>query len=287
MRISSIEGNRQRLDGGSMFGNVPRPVWEKWIVPDEHGRIELACRAVLVEIDDSKILLETGIGGFFESRLAVRFGVETPGRHVLLENLNRRGVAPGEIDYVVLSHLHFDHAGGLLSLYQDDGAKSLVFPNAKFLVGQAAWQRATHPHPRDRASFIPHLPGLLKDSGRLILVGQDPLPELFREQFEFIYSHGHTPGQMHTLVKGPREQMFFSGDLVPGRPWTHLPITMGYDRFPELIIDEKVELYPRALAEKWWMFFCHDPQIAGARLNLTDGRYGCREERTSFDRFEL
>lgn len=270
--ITAIEGNRQLLDGGSMFGNAPRPVWEKWIKPDERGRIPLACRCLLIEHEGKKILCETGIGAFFEPKLAERFGVQSPDRHLLLENLKAHGHTPESIDYVILSHLHFDHAGGLLPTYQEmqAGRKELVFPNAKFIVGEEAWERAKHPHPRDRASFIPELTDLLEKSGRLLLVPRDPLP--FQDRLEFITSHGHTPGQMHTLFKGDKGKVFFCGDLIPGRPWVHVPITMGYDRFAEMVIDEKTEVYKRAVPEDWLMFFTHDPEFPASHVKANGAK---------------
>lgn len=281
--ISSIEGNRQLLDGGSMFGNAPRPVWEKWIAPDEIGRIPLACRCLLIEIDGKKILCETGIGAFFDPKMAQRFGVQTPERHLLLENLKSQGHTPESIDFVILSHLHFDHAGGLLPTYAEmsQGNKGLVFPNAKFIVGAEAWERALHPHSRDRASFIPELTDKLKNSGRLIVYPTDPLPKELQGRIEFVQSEGHTPGQMHTLFSGDKGKVFFCGDLVPGRAWVHLPITMGYDRFPEKVIDEKSKIYERALNEDWLLFFTHDPEASAAHLK--------KDERGKFepDRTEI
>lgn len=266
--VTSIEGNRQLLDGGAMFGNAPRPVWEKWIAPDQIGRIPLACRCMLLEFDGVKVLCETGIGAFFEPKLAARFGVQTPSRHLLIENLQVHGHSPESIDYVILSHLHFDHAGGLLPTFEEmkNGRHELVFPKAKFIVGQEAWQRALHPHSRDKASFIPELTKLLEDSKRLIRVPQDPLPAPLKARIEFVTSHGHTPGQMHTLFQGDKTRVFFCADLIPGRPWVHVPITMGYDRFPEMLIDEKAELYKRAVSEDWLLFFTHDPEAAGSHV---------------------
>src|SRR5690606_37544457 len=156
LRIDPVLGNSQRLDGGAMFGNAPRALWSRWLQPDEQGRIALATRAALVRDGERNILLETGIGAFFEPKLKERFGVvETA--HVLLSSLAECGLSHEDIDVVVLSHLHFDHAGGLLEAYRAGTEPQLLFPNARYVVGERAFARAVNPHPRDRASFIPGL----------------------------------------------------------------------------------------------------------------------------------
>ncbi len=162
MKLWSILGNSQKLDGGAMFGNAPKAMWSKWLAPDENNCVPLACRALLVEdLDGKTVLFETGIGAFFEPKLRERYGVMED-RHVLLESLNAAGFSHENIDVVVISHLHFDHAGGLLAEWKPDSSPSLLFPNATFVVGKKAFERALHPHPRDRASFIPELPKLLR-----------------------------------------------------------------------------------------------------------------------------
>jgi glyoxylase-like metal-dependent hydrolase (beta-lactamase superfamily II) len=167
MKLWSILGNSQKLDGGAMFGNAPRALWAKWAPPDEQNRISLACRALLASpLNGRTVLFETGIGAFFEPKLRERYGVVEE-RHVLLESLRAAGFEHEDIDVVVLSHLHFDHAGGLLAPWREGHAPQLLFPNATYVVSAACWERARDPHPRDRASFIPELPGLLEQSGRL------------------------------------------------------------------------------------------------------------------------
>ena len=273
MRILSIEGNTQRLDGGAMFGNCPKAVWQKWATPDENNRITLACRALLVREAERNVLCEAGIGAFFEPKLRERFGVQED-RHVLVDSLAKLGLAPEDVHVVVLSHLHFDHAGGLLEPWREGAAPRLVFPNASYVVSEGAWSRAKNPHPRDRASFIPELQGLLEATGRLEIV-RGERSALLGDAYSFTYSEGHTPGLMLTRVEGSSEgPVTFLGDLVPGAAWVHLPITMGYDRYPELLIDEKKALLERIVEENGWAFFTHDPQTAAARIARgADGRY--------------
>jgi glyoxylase-like metal-dependent hydrolase (beta-lactamase superfamily II) len=284
MRLVSIEGNTQRLDGGAMFGNCPRPVWEKWAPPDDRHRITLACRALLVREDGGRnVLLESGIGAFFEPKLRERFGVQED-RHVLLDSLKSAGLTPENIDVIVLSHLHFDHAGGVLAAWKEGAPPALAFPKATYVVGERAWQRANEPHARDRASFIPELQGLLRDTGRLEVV-KGAQSDVLGSAYSFTLSEGHTPGLMLTRVEGSSEgPITFLGDLVPGVPWVHLPITMGYDRYPELLIDEKKALLDKIREENGWAFFTHDPQTAAARITRDDkGKYGVTDARAVLD----
>lgn len=255
-----------------MFGNAPRAVWRKWVEPDDLNRIPLACRALLIDDGDRRILFETGIGAFFPPRLRDRFGVQEE-RHVLLENLEKAGFPETDIDCVVLSHLHFDHAGGLLSAYDPEAPLRLLFPKATFVVSSDAWQRAKHPHARDRASFIPELPSLLEESGRLELV-TGPRSETLGNDYKLWRSEGHTPGLMLTEIPGNDGPLVFAADLIPGRAWVHLPITMGYDRYPEQLIDEKTDLLTRLAEERGRLFFTHDHEVALGRVERNDkGRF--------------
>ena len=262
--LTSVLGNSQRLDGGAMFGNAPKALWTRWATPDSQNRIPLSCRALLVREAGRTVLLETGIGNFFEPRLRERFGVVEE-QHVLLERLDELGAPHDQIDIVVLSHLHFDHAGGLLSSF-DDGAQ-LLFPKATFIVGEAAWERARSPHPRDRASFLPALNEQLAASDRLHIVpepspGKPARTEVLGDDWCFHVSHGHTPGLLATEIAMPDGPVVFAADLIPGTPWVHAPITMGYDRYPERLIDEKTALLSDLVRRHGRIFYTHDPQTA-------------------------
>jgi glyoxylase-like metal-dependent hydrolase (beta-lactamase superfamily II) len=272
MKLWSILGNSQKLDGGAMFGNAPRAMWSKWASPDDENRIELACRALLASpLNGKTVLFETGIGAFFEPKLRERYGV-VESRHVLVDSLAAAGFRPEDIDVVVLSHLHFDHAGGLLAPWSEGEAPKLLFPKASYIVGRRHYERALQPHPRDRASFIPELPGLLEATGRLELVDGEHSRTL-GDSVRFHYSDGHTPGLMLAEIVGPERVdgethggVVFCADLIPGRPWVHVPITMGYDRNAELLIDEKKDFLADKLRRNVHLFFTHDPQCALAQV---------------------
>jgi len=257
MKQIPLEGNFFRLDGGAMFGHAPKELWKRWIEVDEKNRIPLAGRALLVQTDKGEnILFEAGIGSFFDPVLKERYGIcEEENR--LLHSLNSVGVKAEEIDLCILSHLHFDHAGGLLSA-SSEGPLKLLFPKARYVVSGTHWKWALNPPERERASFIPLLHNLLQESNRLVLVDEceGALKKECSLQLQFRFVHGHTQGMMLSLLE--ESQTAFVSDLVPGKPWLRETIAMGYDRFAELSIREKKSFLKECQERQFTLFFTHD-----------------------------
>jgi glyoxylase-like metal-dependent hydrolase (beta-lactamase superfamily II) len=270
-RLWSVLGNRQRLDGGAMFGNAPRALWSRWLAPDEQHRVPLATRALLARLDDGRtVLCETGIGAFFDPALRDRYGVDED-RHVLLDSLADLGLRHEDIDVVVLSHLHFDHAGGLLAPFRAATPPELLFPRATFVVSAEHLARAQAPHPRDRASFVPGLVDLLVASGRLLVLDGTTTPLL--PGWTLHRSEGHTPGLMLAEVPTDSGPVVFASDLIPGRAWVHQPVTMGYDRYPERLVEEKGALLQDLASRGGALFYTHDPDVALSRVARVEGRW--------------
>jgi glyoxylase-like metal-dependent hydrolase (beta-lactamase superfamily II) len=286
-KLYSLLGNSQKLDGGAMFGNAPKAMWQKWVTVDDQNRIDLACRCLLVKetLSDGKqrnVLLELGVGAFFEPKLKQRFGI-VEANHVLLDSLGKLGLTHQDIDVLILSHLHFDHVGGLLSEWSEGQEPTLLFPNAEIFVGKKAWDRANSPHPRDKASFLPNLMELLKNRKQMHVVTDKTHPALGND-YSFHFSDGHTPGMMLTEISMPDGPIVFCADLIPGKPWVHVPITMGYDRFAEQLIDEKNTLLSDLIQQDGRLFFTHDAEFAGGKLALNErGKFHLIDDFTSLD----
>ena len=267
IKICVINGNPMRLDGGSMFGNAPKALWERWLPADDRNMIDIGARCMLVKTESAVILFETGPGAYLPPDMRERFQIRD-GEHRLLTALAEEGVAHEDITHVVLSHLHFDHAGGLLAQWQEgrEGLE-LLFPNARFIVGRKNYERSARPHFRDRASFIPGLAALLEESGRLDLKQDGDRLNIDGLEIEFRESHGHTPGMLVSWLQAGETSVVFTGDLIPAHPWVSLPITMGYDRFPEGLVDEKKQFLEQAVEENALLVYPHDPEICASYLD--------------------
>lgn len=266
-KLWALEGNRQRLDGGAMFGHVPRAIWSRSFEADSANRIELACRSFLLEAEDGRrVLLEAGVGACFGPKLRARYGVESQ-PHRLLDGLAELGLGPDDVDDLVLSHWHFDHVGGLVAIGEHDAeVPELLFQRARLWSSAAAWKRARQPHRRDRASFLAPLVRAVEASGRLHCIEDASVSAL--PGFRFTQTDGHTPGLLHSWVETNGGIFVFASDLLPGEAWLSAPVTMGYDRFAELIVEEKQAFLSEAAARKVLVGLTHDPAQPVIRVAL-------------------
>jgi glyoxylase-like metal-dependent hydrolase (beta-lactamase superfamily II) len=279
LRCHTLEGGRQRLDGGAMFGVVPKPLWEKRIPADARNRIPLALRCLLVETADALVLIETGLGNKENEKFLDIYGVENaasagsghPDR--LQEAIAAAGFSAGDVGVVIDTHLHFDHAGG--NTFRDaEGQVRVAFPNARYFVQKGEWEWAHRANERTSASYLPDNYAPVMDAGRLNLVEGDveivPGISVYR-------TPGHCPHHQSVIVRSEGETACFLADVVPTFAHLPLPWIMGYDVEPLVTLESKRALLPRAVDERWLLVSTHDPftpwghvERDGKGVRLTD-----------------
>ncbi len=262
----SVELDSFYLDGGAMFGVVPKVLWEKKIPADRENRIPMKSRSLVIRGEGRVILVDTGIGDKLSDKMKKIYAIQTPAGS-MAERLAPYGLGVKDITDVVLTHLHFDHCGGS-TLYAGDRAVP-AFPNAMYYVQQEQWDLAANPSARDRSSYLPENYMPLLEKGVLkILDG----PEAVFDGIDLIITHGHTRGQQHVLVNGKDTAIFFCADLIPTAAHVPTAWNMGYDNEPLAIMAEKDAILARAVEENWILCFEHDPVVAAARVHREKGR---------------
>jgi glyoxylase-like metal-dependent hydrolase (beta-lactamase superfamily II) len=264
VRIHALEAGTQRLDGGAMFGVVPRPLWEKKIAPDERNRIPLALRCLLIEAPEALVLVDTGVGNKESERFHDLFGIENEGSPTQLEDaLAALGFAPEDVDIVISTHLHFDHAGGNTKL---DPAGVLLpsFPSARYVVQRGELEFANRENERIRASYLTRNFSPLDEGGILDLVeGEARITRGVR----VVPSPGHTPHHQSVLVESEGGVACFLADVCPTTAHLPLPWIMGYDVEPLVTLESKRRMWDRAREEEWLLIFQHDPVVAWGRMD--------------------
>jgi glyoxylase-like metal-dependent hydrolase (beta-lactamase superfamily II) len=267
-RVEVVPDAEFRLDGGAMFGVVPRTLWERVAPPDDLNRVRLSANCLFVETGRERVLVETGIGDRWTERQADMYGVrrERPLAETLLA---LTGCRAEDVTTVVNTHLHFDHAGGNTKA-DAEGRLVPAFPNARYLVSQAEFEHAERPHERDRASYLNENWRPLAESGQLELMPPDyeVVPGL---TLETVPGHSHTM-QCVRLERGGRTLYGFA-DLVPTRAHLPLPWIMGYDLFPTETLEQKRRLIPEAASAGWLCLFYHDAEAPLCRLTEEGGRF--------------
>jgi glyoxylase-like metal-dependent hydrolase (beta-lactamase superfamily II) len=266
-RVEVVPDALFRLDGGAMFGVVPRNLWSKICPPDEQNRIRLNMNCLFIEAGRERVLIETGIGDKWSRKQADLYGIER--ERSLGESLRAiAGVGPEEITIVVNTHLHFDHAGGNTTL-DEAGQAVPAFPNARYFVSRGEYEHASAPHERDRASYLPVNWKPVQESGQLELKAAEyeVLPGL---QMETVTGHSRTM-QCVRLQQGGRVLYSFA-DLVPMRAHVPLAWIMSYDLYPVETLEAKRRLLPQAAREEWLCLFYHDPDAPLCRVMEEDGK---------------
>jgi glyoxylase-like metal-dependent hydrolase (beta-lactamase superfamily II) len=274
VRIHALHAGMQKLDGGAMFGVVPKPLWEKRIAADERNRIPLAMRCLLVETAAALVLIDNGAGNKEDEKFHHIYAVENAASDVLAfptrleEALALVGYRPDDIDIMLDTHLHFDHAGGNTRRAADGGVE-LSFPRARYIVqrGELEWSRSRNE--RIRASYFPHNFEPVVSAGRMDLVEGDVeiVPGI-----RVLRTPGHTPHHQSVLITSGGESACFLADVMPTS--AHLPLAwiMGYDVEPLVTLESKRALIARARSEEWLLIFEHDPVVAWGRLDPSADR---------------
>ncbi len=248
------------LDGGAMFGVVPKTLWDNKIPADEKNRIPMKARSLLIKGNGKNIIIDTGCGTKLDKKMKTIYQISDDPQNMDVP-LEKYGITSKDITHVILSHLHFDHAGG--STCRDNGEVVPCFPNAVYYIQKNQWETACAPSFRDRSSYIHDNFIPLEEKEVLHLLSGSQ--KLF-DGIDIFVSDGHTMGQQHVLVKGDDNSLFFCGDLIPTSAHIPLPWHMAYDNLPLVLMEEKEKILKRALNEKWILFFEHDPVVCAATI---------------------
>lgn len=269
LTVHALEAGIQRLDGGAMFGVVPKPLWQRRIASDDRNRIPLAMRTLLIEHDDGLVLVDSGLGNKEGDKFRDIYGVDNAGadgRTALEDGIGALGHRPDDVRVVINTHLHFDHAGGNTWIAPDDaaGRVQLAFPRAEYVVHRREFEWATHTNERTQASYLEHNFVPVATAGKYRwLDGEDGavVPGI-----SVMATPGHVPWHRSVLIESDGESLLFPADAVPTAH--HLPLAwiMGYDVEPLRTLETKRQLLDRAVAAGWRVVFEHDAATVGGRL---------------------
>ncbi len=269
--LKVIETGSFALDGGAMFGVVPKPLWQKTNPPDELNRITLNARNLLLSSSSQNILIDTGIGSYWDEKFIKIYGVDYS-EYTQKKSFEQNGIDPEKITDVILTHLHFDHTGG--STYFKDDKWQPTFPNATYHVQKKHFDWALNPSDRDKASFIKERFMPLMNEGILKLWEE----KTFNDSIELIEVNGHTFHQQLVKISDSSNTLLYCGDLMPTSSHIPVPYVMGYDLQPLVTVNEKKEILPRAVEENWMLFFEHDAFGVASTVAQTDRGFAMKEK---------
>lgn len=263
MTLQTLDTGFFKLDGGAMFGVVPKPLWQKLNPPDEQNRCTWAMRCLLYEQDGRLLLVDTGIGDKQDVKFFSHYDLH--GDASLISSIQKAGYAETDVTDVLLTHLHFDHVGG--AVRRSGEQLTPTFPNATYWTHPAHWQWAAQPNPRERASFLKENILPLQASGQLRFFGESSFP--FAD-VSLLFVDGHTEKMALPIFRINGRVVAYLADLIPSSAHVPLPYVMSYDVRPLLTMDEKTQLLQRAADENWILVFEHDPTVEAATVEMTD-----------------
>ena len=263
MRVLPIHTGNFKLDGGAMFGVVPKVIWNKLVPANENNLCNWSMRCLLVEIEDRKILIDTGIGNKQSEKFYGHYDLN--GDDSLMGSLASNGISADQITDVLLTHLHFDHCGG--AIIKRDDALLPQFPNAIYHLTESHWNHANNPNDRERASFLPENFMLLKELGLLNFVNEG---DMIADCIEIKVFNGHTFGMIAPIIHWGATKLMYMADLIPAA--AHIPVNyvMGYDIQPLITMEEKKSLLPWLESEQIWLVFEHDASFCRAQVQQND-----------------
>jgi len=270
--LYSVETSEFGLDGGAMFGIIPKPVWEKKVSADELNRVNMVTRSLLLVSDEKKILIDTGNGTKWEEKYKQIYDINTD-QYNIEKSLGKYGFSSEQITDVICTHMHFDHIGGNTKI--KSGEVVPTFPNAKYWISEENWKLANHPSQKDAGSFIEHDWKVLAENQMIeIIDGREP----FIEGIETIITHGHTPGLLHPIVSDGSNKLFYGADIFPMVAHIPIPWVMAYDVQPVVTMEEKQKLLQKMEREDWILFFEHDPHIQACTVHKDGKHYKLNKE---------
>ncbi|MEY4897805.1 MAG: hypothetical protein RL525_1198 [Bacteroidota bacterium] len=263
MKVLPIHTGNFKLDGGAMFGVVPKVIWNKLVPANENNLCNWSMRCLLVEIEDRKILIDTGIGNKQSEKFYGHYDLN--GEDSLMGSLASNGISADQITDVLLTHLHFDHCGG--AIIKRDDALLPQFPNAIYHLTESHWNHANNPNDRERASFLPENFMLLKELGLLNFVNEG---DMIADCIEIKVFNGHTFGMIAPIIHWGATKLMYMADLIPAA--AHIPVNyvMGYDIQPLITMEEKKSLLPWLESEQIWLVFEHDASFCRAQVQQND-----------------
>tara|TARA_B100001250_G_scaffold155769_1_gene133886 strand:+ start:2673 stop:3533 length:861 start_codon:yes stop_codon:yes gene_type:complete len=272
-KVFALETGDFRLDGGAMMGSVPKVLWEKANPSDSLNRIDLALRCLLLDDGENCILIETGMGSKISDDFKNMFSIRQK-KNPLRSALERFNYKLEDISHVILTHLHFDHSGGILDINKD-GELVSAFPNATYFISEANWISGMNPSPRDSASYLDCNYSLLESLGNLKLVQDN---SIILDGISTISVNGHTVGQQLVKVEDEDDVLIFCSDLIPLKSHIRLPWIMGYDLNAALTLKEKTKFLNQAADEGWWLWFYHDPNTVALQIEKSKKYYDIVKE---------